>query len=234
MCGRFTLVDPRTLFERFGLKPPPNFKPHYNVAPGQDHPVILAQPPGYALRWMRWGLIPSWAQDPAIGYKSINARGETVAEKPAFRDSFRKRRCLVPADGFYEWRPPALSGAEGPAGAKRKIPLRFTAADGGAFAFAGLWSSWKHEAAEPVETFSIVTIAADGAFSPVHDREPVILPEAAARRWLDPAETGPRLLELLRPFPTGSMQGYEVSTVVNAAVHDAADCVAPAGPWRWP
>lgn len=226
MCGRFSLVDPRTVFERFGVRPPPDLKPRYNIAPGQFHPVIVSEPGGLAARAMRWGLIPSWAKDPAIGYKTINARSESVAEKPAFRDSFRKRRCLVPGDGFYEWRTLA--------GTTRRIPMRFVVSDGTPFCFAGLWSSWKPEDAEPVETFTILTAAADGVFSPVHDREPVILPDEYARRWLDPAADLSALQVLLKPLPAERLRGYEVSTVVNAAAHDVPACVEPAGPLQWP
>ena len=226
MCGRYSLVAPQHLFEMFGSKAPADFKPRYNIAPGQNCYTILSGETGYRLRVMRWGLIPFWAKDPQIGYKTINARGEPVAEKPAFRDSFKSKRCLVPADGFYEWRPIA--------GSKSKLPMRFTLKDEQAFCFAGLWSSWKPQDAEPVETFSIVTAAADGVFSPVHDREPVILTPEDGKRWTEPKAAPKDLLPLLKPYPAEGLKGYEVSKVVNSAAHEAAECIAPAGDVRWP
>ena len=228
MCGRFSLIDPKTVFERLGVTPPPelNLKPRYNIAPGQDFPVILLEDGRLQPKLMRWGLIPFWAKDPKIGYKTINARSEGIEAKPAFRDSFKKKRCLIPADGFYEWRPIA--------GVNKKIPIRFTVGDNEPFVFAGLWSSWKHEDAEPVRTFTILTTAADGVFSPIHDREPVILSKEQSQVWLDPAADAGKLKELLVPFPAMRLRGYEVSTVVNSGKVDEPACVEPAGTFRWP
>lgn len=226
MCGRYSLVAPQHLFDMFEVEVPADFKPRYNIAPGQQCYTILPGERGFQLRMMRWGLIPFWAKDPQIGYKTINARGETVAEKPAFRDSFKSKRCLVPADGFYEWRPIA--------GSKSKLPMRFTRKDEQPFCFAGLWASWKPQDAEPVETFTIVTTAADGIFSPVHDREPVILAPEDGKRWTDPKAEPKGLLSLLKPSASTNLKGYEVSKVVNSAAHELAECIAPAGEVRWP
>jgi len=231
MCGRFSLIDPLTLFERLGILPPPGLKPRYNVAPGQDFPVILLEDGSLEARMMRWGLIPSWAKDPKIGYKTINARAETAAEKPSFRDSFRKRRCLIPADGYYEWPTPA--------GMAHKIPIRFTLAGGEPFVFAGLWASWKQEPFdsaqdEPVRTFTILTTAADPAFAHIHDREPAILSEEQSRVWLDPEADPPVLQSLLRPFPASRLAGHEVSPIVNSGKNEVPACVEPAGSFRWP
>jgi putative SOS response-associated peptidase YedK len=226
MCGRFSLVVPKEIFQLFGVPVPSGFKPRYNIAPGQDCYVIVPDASAYRLRTMRWGLIPSWADDPAIGFKTINARAETLAEKPAYRESFRKKRCLIPADGFYEWRPIA--------GVKSKLPMRFTLSDEQPFCFAGLWSLWKPRDAEPVETFTLVTTAADGVFSPVHDREPVILGPGPARKWADPKAGSEELLSLLKAYPSAGLKGYEVSKAVNSAVRDVPECIVPAGDIRWP
>jgi len=223
MCGRYTLIGTR-VFAAFGLEPPAGFEPHYNIAPGQDC-WVLTREDAWSARRMRWGLVPHWAKDPAIGWKTINARSETVAGKPAFRDAFRKTRCVVPTDGFYEW--PVVAARRG------KVPMVFTP-EGGPRVFAGLWSRWTPEGGAPLDTFTIVTAEAPPAFKTVHERCPVLLDREAADRWTDPAAGTETLKALLAPFAPGTLKGVEVSTAVNRASHDAPDCVTPAGPFRWP
>jgi len=167
---------------------------------------------------MRWGLIPFWANDPAIGYKMINARAETVATKPAFRDALKKRRCLIPSDGFYEW------GRTG----KAKTPYCFTMADDGLFAFAGLWDSWRSPSGQTVETCSIITTTPNSLCADVHDRMPVILATDAYDLWLDPGfQKADAVCDLLKPFDPALMRKYEVSTRVNLVKNDDPACAEP-------
>lgn len=226
MCGRYSFVSPLHIFEGFGLAAPGDFAPHYNIAPGQDSWVLFLEEGVWSLRRMRWGLIPHWAKDASIGYKTINARAETVAEKPAYRDAFRKRRCLVPADGFYEWKTVP--------GQRLKTPLRFTLKDEQPFLFAGLWSRWTPAEGDAKDTFTIVTAAADETFSPIHERCPVILTPEAGRKWTDMKAAPPDLLGMLKPFPSSGMKGYEVSRAVNAAANDVPEVLQPAGAMTWP
>ncbi len=215
MCGRFTLVAPGpVLAEEFGAPPPEELSPRYNIAPSQ--PVLavrLSVRTGsreFAL--LRWGLIPSWAQDPAIGHRMINARAETVAEKPSFRGPFRHRRCLVPASGFYEWK------VEG----EGKRPFYIRRRDGRPLAIAGLWDSWKSPEGPPVESVTLITTGANDTLAPIHDRMPVILPPEAFGVWLDGGSfDSERLLSLLRPFPAGKMEAHPVSPAVNDPRHDS-------------
>jgi putative SOS response-associated peptidase YedK len=198
----------------FGLDAVPNFPPRYNIAPSQPVGVIVrgqnATKPEFRL--MGWGLIPSWAKDPSIGAKLINARSETVTEKPSFRAAFKYRRCLIPADGFYEWKK-TQRGA--------KQPFYFSMADNAVFAFAGLWESWND-----IETCTILTTSANSLLQPIHDRMPVILSSEDYGRWLDPnIQGGKVLLDLLRSFPDEPMQAIPVSTRVNSAKNDDALCI---------
>jgi putative SOS response-associated peptidase YedK len=164
-----------------------------------------------------WGLIPYWADDPKIGSKMINARGDTVAEKPAFKKSFRQRRCLVVTDGFYEWQQ---------TGGPKKQPFYIKLKNDGPFAFAGLWDRWKH-GATPIESCTIITTEPNALMEPLHDRMPVILPREAYGFWLDPAVQEPeRLQPLLCPFPAGEMTAYPVSTLVNNPRNEQAECIA--------
>ena len=168
---------------------------------------------------LRWGLIPFWAKDPAIGNRLINARAETVAEKPSFRSAFAKRRCLVVADGFYEWRP------EG----KRKVPVYIFLKSKKPFGFAGLYENWKDPGGREIRTCTIITTEANDLVRPIHDRMPVILPEGVEDRWLDPSEgSRERLQAILTPYPAGEMAAFEVTSIVNSAAHDAPDCITPA------
>ena len=221
MCGRYSLTTaPEALRRLFDFDTTPNLQPRYNIAPTQSAPVVrTAANGGRELAMLRWGLIPSWAKEASIGNKMINARSETVAEKPSFRSAFRHRRCLVPADGFYEWR------REG----EIKQPYRIGMKGGAAFAFAGLWESWDgtdDDAA--VETFTILTTEANRRLGPIHARMPVILAPDAYDAWLD-AESGSRddALGLLRPFAEAPMAFYRVSTRVNSPRNDDPDCLTP-------
>ncbi len=220
MCGRYSLTSPPEAIRRlFGLDVTPNLPPRYNIAPTQMVPVVrlAAGSAKRELVLLRWGLVPSWAKDLSIGARLINARGDTVDEKPSFRSAFRHRRCLVVADGFYEWR------TEG----KTKQPMRVTLKSGGPFAFAGLWERFEKGPEGPVESFAIITTDAADLIAPIHDRMPVMLDETDHATWLDPASKPERLAALLRPFPSGGLAVYAVSSRVNAVRHDDDGCVAP-------
>jgi putative SOS response-associated peptidase YedK len=220
MCGRFTLTDPReALSHLFPLLDFPDVPPNYNVAPTQA--VLAVRVPAGRDRpepaLLRWGLVPSWADDPAIGNRLINARAETAAEKPAFRSAFRQRRCLVLADGFYEWQ--KVGGT--------KQPYRFRLRDGAPFAFAGLWEHWE-KGGRAVASCTVLTTEANALVKPLHERMPVILAPADFERWLDPKSAkGPELQALLRPYPAEAMAAYPVDPRVNNARHNDAECVAP-------
>ncbi len=222
MCGRYTqAMDPEALLARFGIEDPAGLlKVRYNLAPGQYLPVIVSTPQGHKLASMRWGLVPHWAKDQTIGNKMINARAETVAQKPSFREPLTGSRCLVPADGFYEW---TRKG-------KAKRPMRFVMKDRTPFAFAGLWSRWNDPGGKALFTFTIVTTEANALLRRYHDRMPVILTPDAEPRWLNPSVRDPRvLLELLRPYSAAAMEGYEVSTRVNTPANDTPECIQPVG-----
>lgn len=200
MCGRFVLMTPgKSLAERFGLEEIPDLQPHYNIAPTQMVVVIRLDRDTLQRRLvqMKWGLIPFWAKDASIGNRLINARGESAAEKPAFRAAFKTRRCLVPTDGFYEWKK-----QEG----TRKQPYLVRNADGSPFAFAGLWERWTGPEGEIIESCTILTTDANDLTRPIHDRMPVILHPKDYDLWLDPEVKDPALLKpLLRPYPSEEM-----------------------------
>ena len=167
-----------------------------------------------------WGLIPSWAKDPKIGNRMINARAETLTEKPAYRAAFRRRRCLVLADGFYEWR---LEGD-----GKRKTPMYIRLADGNPFAFAGLWEIWQSPDGSTIPSCTIITTEPNAMMASIHNRMPVILPEAAYSQWLAPGEQDPTdLLGLLRPYPEEEMSAYPISRLVNDPRNESPDCILP-------
>lgn len=227
MCGRYTLKTPaEVLAETFELSATPELAPRYNIAPTQEVAVVrrLAGEGERRLDLLRWGLIPSWAKEPSVGNRMINARGETVAAKPAFRSALRRRRCLVLADGFYEWK--KTGGA--------KQPWHIRLREGRPFAFAGLWESWKDpadEQSEPLLTCSIVTTEPNELLAGVHDRMPVILPPPDCGLWLDPGEQDPsRVLPLIRSYPSGEMEAYPVSTHVNSPRNDDPGCIEPIQP----
>lgn len=219
MCGRFTLrVSPRELADEFGISEGPLFTPRYNIAPSQSILAVRLHDGQRHLVALRWGLIPHWAKDPKIAYQLLNARCETVSQKPAFRDAFRKRRCLIPADGFYEWKKVG----------KNKQPFHIYRRDGRLFAFAGLWDCWQPPAGEPMETCTIVTTCANELVAPLHDRMPVILEKPDYQAWLDAASTPEHLQALLRPLPADLMTTTAVSTRVNSPKNEDAECLTPA------
>ena len=218
MCGRFTLSHlAEAIASTFQLSTIPAIKPRYNIAPTQLIPTILPTDTGdRQLRMLRWGLIPSWAKDPAIGAKLINARSETVAEKPSFRSAFRHRRCLVIADGFYEWQ-----RQEG-----KKQPFYFRLQNQQPFAFAGLWEHWQDSKGEVIDSCTILTTQANELLQSIHDRMPVILDAKDYDSWLDPAVQKPEQLHhLLKPFSPEAMISYPVSTKVNNPGNDTAECI---------
>lgn len=219
MCGRFTQTkDLQTLEIRFGFSAPDTpLTPRYNVAPMQFAPVIVLDGGSRELRMMRWGLVPYWAKDESIAAKLINARSETLTEKPSFRQAFAKRRCLVLADGFYEWR------KQGSA----KTPYYFYLREGQPFAIAGLFDHRSTNDLTDLYTFTIITTSANDLLEEVHQRMPVILSPKAEAVWLDPGSTEEQLRDLLVPFDAAKMAAHEVAPVVNSPRHDAADCIAP-------
>jgi putative SOS response-associated peptidase YedK len=222
MCGRFTRITPIPILAQQFLFPDmaPEQPPRFNVAPTQDVAAVRA-PDDVAHRqlvFLRWGLVPHWAEDPAMGNRLINARAETAAEKPAFRSAFRKHRCLILADGFYEWQ--AVSG--------KKKPFYFRMADGKPFALAGLWDHWEGED-RAIDSCTVLTTSANELVRPVHERMPVILPAADYDRWLDAAVHEPKVLQpLLCPYPADAMTAHAVSTLVNNARNDTPRCIEPA------
>jgi putative SOS response-associated peptidase YedK len=227
MCGRYLLKAPADALRRaFGFVEQPNLMPRYNIAPTQEAPVIRErrEPKGErTLQMLRWGLIPWFAEDMKGGAKLINARGESVATKPSFREAFAKRRCLIPADGFYEWR---LEG-------KVKQPYLIQRRDREPFAFAGLWERWVPKAQPPeppyIDSYTIVTTSANSLLQPLHERMPVILAAEDWGRWLDRASTQADLKALLKPAPEGLLTYAPVSTRVNAAAPDDAGLIEPVG-----
>ncbi len=227
MCGRYSLTgpNPAVLRERFALGDEVPVRRRFNVAPGDDVLTVTTSREGERRPdILRWGLVPHWAKDPRTGFKMINARAETVAEKPAFRDALARRRCLVLADGFYEWQPRP--------GQKRKQPYWITRADGRPFAFAGLWATWHAPDGETVlRTCTIVTTEANQALTAIHDRMPVILPdEQAEATWLDPGTPAAHAQALLLPLPADDVSAREVGYAVSDARHDEPDCLDPPAP----
>jgi putative SOS response-associated peptidase YedK len=215
MCGRYALHSlPEVIALQFGLAAAPQLKARYNIAPTQIAPVVrLGAGEVRELAQLRWGLIPSWSKDPAIGARLINARAESVAEKPAFRDAFRHHRCLVPADGYYEWK------QEG----GRKQPYLLHPENGGLFAMAGLWEQWRTLEGETTETYAILTAAAVGAARRIHDRMPVILAPGDYELWLAGSDPG----KLLRANPEVKLASTRVSTRVNTPRFDDPRCIEP-------
>jgi putative SOS response-associated peptidase YedK len=221
MCGRFSLGASATqLIELFSLTEAPAWGPRYNIAPTQEVLVILKSPehPNRQVRRRRWGLIPSWAKDRGIGNQLINAQAETAATKPAFRVAFRKRRCLILADGFYEWK------KEG----RQKQPFHIRLRDGRPFGFAGLWEHWEGGEAAAIDSCTILTTIPNDLLRPLHHRMAVILAPEDYDLWLDPAiQEVDRLQPLLRPYPAEAMTAYPVSTRVNSPANDQPECVEP-------
>lgn len=214
MCGRFTFIDIEDIRERFKTEAI-DLKPNYNVAPTQNIPVIL----NHQLSMIRWGLIPFWAKDPSIGNKMINARAETVDEKPSFKHSLQRKRCLILADGFYEWKKEGYS----------KRPHRITLKDKELFGFAGLWDTWKSPAGDIVNSCTIITTRPNELMEGIHDRMPVILSRNAEEVWLDQSIVDSGFLKsLLVPYPAELMVAYEVSAFVNSVKNNGPECLEPA------
>ncbi len=220
MCGRYTItIDANTVQQELGVvSMPENYQPRYNVAPSQPVAVV-ADAVGRRAEMMRWGLIPSWAKDMEIGNRLINARSETLIEKPSVRNAFNKRRCLILADGFYEWQK-----GGGPRG--RSQPYYFKREDGKPFAFAGLWEFWKSPAGDAIRSCTIITCDANDLVKPVHERMPVMLSGDALWAWLDNIPQND-LLALLRPYPPEAMVRYPVAPLVNRPEIDSPDLVLP-------
>lgn len=219
MCGRFSQThSAEEIAAAFDLEEIPQWQAHYNLAPTQTVPAIIASDDHRHFKPFRWGLIPSWAKDLSMGARLINARAETVSEKPSFRDAFKRRRCLIIADGFYEWR------KEG----TKKQPFYFRLETGEPFAFAGLWDRWQSPDGDRLETCTIITTDPNELTATVHDRMPVILPKASYDRWLDPTNQQITALQaMLHPYAKEEMVAYPVSTAVNRPTNDNADCIAP-------
>jgi putative SOS response-associated peptidase YedK len=219
MCGRYAITTaPEAMRRLFGYPQMPNFPPRYNVAPTQPIPVVRLHEGQRQFVLMRWGLIPSWVKDPKGFTLLINARGESASEKPAFRNAMKRRRCLIPADGFYEWK---RDGA-----IKRPHLIRFN--EGAPFAFAGLWETWTGPNGEEVDTAAIVTTQANRVLTPIHDRMPVILPPEAYEMWLDCANVDAKTASaLLVPAQDDLFEAFEISPAVNRVANDGADIQTP-------
>lgn len=219
MCGRFSLTTPRReVLDHYGIQDAPTLfllKPRFNIAPSQQIAVVRMGSEGRELRELRWGLVPSWAKQPETGFSMINARAETVHTKPAYRALFRRRRCLIPADGFYEWQ--AVGG--------EKQPWRFTMKDG-VFSFAGLWDRWQGQGGEVIESATIIVTDANDLVRPIRDRMPVIVDPVDYAFWLDPGISEPEALRpLLVLHSTGRMEAYPVTPKMNRADFDEPEAV---------
>lgn len=218
MCGRYTLQDAIEFLEKvFGFSNLSDLKPRYNIAPSQNVLVVRCLEGKNEAGWLRWGLIPSWAKDTTMSARMINARAESLEEKPSFKNAFKKRRCLIIADGFYEWHKTAST----------KQPYYIKMSDSKPFAFAGLWEKWSHKD-EVIESCTIVTTQANLLLASIHDRMPVILNPQDYKTWLNPAEENINTFKsLLRPYAEEKMVMYSVSNIVNSAKNDIKDCISP-------
>ena len=222
MCGRFTLHTPKSrLLEAFHLAPTAHLglMPRYNIAPSQPVPIIRDTEAGREMVLARWGLIPHWSKEPKTKYSTINARIETVAEKPVYRTPFKHRRCLIPADGFYEWK--VTDG--------HKVPHHIRMKDGDVFALAGLWDHWEGDG-ESLESCSIIVMPANNVMTPLHNRMPAIIAPAHYDLWLDPRVTDKaEIMGSLNSAPSTRLVTYPVSTWVNSPKHDDDRCIHPSG-----
>ena len=218
MCGRFALfASGEEVAERFQLVVLPLFEPRYNIAPTQSVAAVRSGDEGRSMSFLRWGLIPSWSADPKIAYKLINARSETVAEKPSFRSAFKTRRCLIPSSAFYEWQKTG----------KSKQPYCIRPRDGGLFSFAGLWEHWNDPQGEVIESCSVLTTAANELMQPIHDRMPVILDSASEEAWLDPRSSTDAIQSLFVPYAT---RGWKPSRSVRMS---ATSETRGRSAWNW-
>lgn len=218
MCGRFTQHHtPEEVAERFEIETTDYlFEPRYNIAPTQPIAAVVFQGGGRRLAAFKWGLVPFWAKDPAISSRMINAKAETLAEKPSFKHAFARRRCLIPADGFYEWQ----KKGKGPS-----RPLYIRRRDCGLFAFAGLWEEWSTPDGDHLQTCTIITVEPNELIGEVHHRMAAILRPEDEAIWLDPRRTPPELEALLRPYPSEELEMYEVSRAVNSPAIDAPSLI---------
>ena len=231
MCGRFTLISNISELQlRFGFAmEDPELRPRYNIAPTQQVLTVVNDGERRG-EMMRWGLVPSWAKDVKIGNRMINAVSETAATKPAFRSAFRRRRCLVLADGFFEWRRPARPERNKRDG-KQRVPLYFSQKSGEPMAFAGLWENWQSPDGEWIRSCTILTTTPNSFIEPIHNRMPVILSAETEPLWLDPLTETPSNLEpLLVPAPSELLDAREVSPTVNNVRNQGPECIAPAAP----
>lgn len=220
MCGRYAItLPPEAMREAFGYREQPNFPPRYNIAPTQPVPVVTSNAGMRHFVLMRWGFLPGWVKDPKDYPLVINVRGEGAQEKPSFRAAFTRRRCLMPADGFYEWH---RVGTE-------KRPYLFRRPDRGAFALAALWETWHSPDGSEIDTVAMITGPANGLMAAIHHRCPVILDERAQEIWLDPADDGRHAASLLRPPPDDLLEMVRVSPAVNKVVNDGPELQQPAG-----
>jgi putative SOS response-associated peptidase YedK len=219
MCGRYSITSaPEAIRALFRFEETPDFPPRYNVAPTQPIPVVRLMDGKRRFALMRWGLVPSWVKDPGAFSLLINARGETVCDKPAFRNAMKYRRCLIPADGFYEWQ----------AGARGKQPFYIRPKSGAPMAFAGLWETWIGPNGEELDTAAVVTTRANATLSPLHDRMPVIVPPDAFELWLDCTHVDARTAEaLIAPAPDDQLEFWPVSTLVNRTANDHPGLMQP-------
>lgn len=217
MCGRFVLkAPPVEIIMRFGLDECADFSPRYNIPPGTDIPVIRQSPEGNrVLHLLRWGLVPHWSKDSGIGAKLNNARGESVSQKPSFRDAFKRRRCLIPSDGYYEWR------AEG----KIKQPYYISFKSGEPMAMGGLWESWRAPDGSILRTSCIITTGPNEVMMPIHDRMPVIVAPEYWQSWLSGTEDD--IAGLIAPYVGDDMQAWPVNRRVSKAKYDDADLIQP-------
>ena len=224
MCGRYTLRHTtQQIVARFAVTDVVDATfaemradaPRYNIAPTQPIAVVTENSPR-ALQMMRWGLVPSWAKDPSIGSRLLNARAETLIEKPSFRTALSRRRCIIPADGFYEWKKAG----------KIKQPLRIRRKDDELFAFAGLWDEWQSPDGSPLRTCTIITVGANSVLADIHDRMPAMLRPEDEAAWLDGSTSAvPELLSLLAPYPDDEIEAYPVSLAVNSVANDNSACI---------
>lgn len=216
MCGRMSLASsPDEVRAEFGLAAlPPDYRPRYNIAPSQPVLSILADGGPPAPAFLKWGLVPFWAKEAAIGNRMINARAETAPEKPAFRAAFARRRCLIPVDGFYEWQKRG----------RHKAPMRIRLVSRRPFALAGLWEVWRKGDGPPLRTVTVLTTTCCEALRAIHDRMPVIVPREAQQRWLG-EDGADALRDLLVPYEGTDLEAYEVSTLVNNPANDVPECL---------
>ena len=233
MCGRYALTTPPEILAKlFGVSKAPAMKPRYNIAPTQDVPIIRVNSSGERVcEIVKWGLVPSWAKDPSIGSKMINARADSAAQKPAFRSAMRKRRCLVPADGFFEWKKLVSDSASMKKSGRQpaKQPLYIHRADGRPMAFAGLYEQWSgNDEVNRLRTCVILTTAPNDLMKTIHDRMPVILDESEYEGWLDrDNEDAEALAPLLDAAPDGELEAIAVSRMVNSPANDDPRCIEP-------